>query len=125
MQRIFKFAQFRPADRHLDENWRTGRKMSICDSDEGRTTPKVSSHTIPTPLSNANSNTTVRQVSPTGYTNTQAPGVLVLPETNQSPPSHTVSRQQGIQQQRTLFDPNNPNKPIVVTSPGSRAISQR
>ncbi|XP_043684021.1 telomerase-binding protein EST1A-like isoform X3 [Vespula pensylvanica] len=115
----------RPADRHLDENWRTGRKMSICDSDEGRQTPKVSSHIIPTPLSNANSNTAIRQVSPTGYTNTQAPGVLVLPETNQSPPSHTVSRQQGIQQQRTLFDPNNPNKPIVVTSPGSRAISQR
>ncbi|KAK2576206.1 hypothetical protein KPH14_008409 [Odynerus spinipes] len=114
----------RPADRHLDENWRTGRKMS--DSDEGRITPKVSTHTTPpTPLSNANSNSTIRQVSPTGYSNAQQPGVLVLPETNQSPPSQNASRQQGAQQQRTLFDPNNPNKPIVVTSPGSRAASQR
>jgi hypothetical protein len=25
------------------------------------------------------------------------------------------------QQQRQLFDPNNPNKPIIVSSPGSRA----
>ncbi|KAI4500592.1 hypothetical protein M0802_004184 [Mischocyttarus mexicanus] len=116
----------RPADRHLDENWRTGRKMSTCDSDEGKQTPKVSPHPIPTtPLSNTNSNLTIRQASPTGYTNTQPPGVLVLPETNQSPPNHTVSRQQGSQQQRTLFDPNNPNKPIVVTSPGSRVVSQR
>ncbi|XP_015171986.1 PREDICTED: telomerase-binding protein EST1A isoform X1 [Polistes dominula] len=117
----------RPADRHLDENWRTGRKMSICDSDEGKQTPKVSPHTIPTPLpnTNSNSNSTIRQASPTGYTNTQPPGVLVLPETNQSPPNPSVSRQQGSQQQRTLFDPNNPNKPIVVTSPGSRAVSQR
>lgn len=111
---------FRLSDRYLDENWRTGRKMSICDSDDGRQTPNISSHSIS--LSNTLS---THQTSPSGYTSSQPPGVLVLPDTSQSPPSHPVSRQQGTQQQRTLFDPNNPNKPIVITSPSSRAVVQR
>ncbi|XP_393289.4 telomerase-binding protein EST1A isoform X2 [Apis mellifera] len=110
----------RLSDRYLDENWRTGRKMSICDSDDGRQTPNISSHSIS--LSNTLS---THQTSPSGYTSSQPPGVLVLPDTSQSPPSHPVSRQQGTQQQRTLFDPNNPNKPIVITSPSSRAVVQR
>ncbi|OAD58928.1 Telomerase-binding protein EST1A [Eufriesea mexicana] len=104
----------------IDENWRTGRKMSACDSDDGRQTPSVSSHSV----SLANTLTT-HQTSPSGYTSSQPPGVLVLPDTSQSPPSHPISRQQGVQQQRTLFDPNNPNKPIVITSPSSRAAVQR
>lgn len=97
--------------------------MSACDSDDGRQTPNVSSHSAT--LSNTALNVTTHQTSPSGYSNSQPPGVLVLPDTSQSPPSHPVSRQQGIQQQRTLFDPNNPNKPIVVTSPSSRAAIQR
>ncbi|XP_012232227.1 telomerase-binding protein EST1A isoform X2 [Linepithema humile] len=115
----------RRTDRYLDEDWRTGRKISICDSDDGRQTPKVSSHTAP--LSSANSNSTAHRSSPTGYSNAQ-PGVLILPnDANQSPPNQTISAsQQGAgQQQRTLFDPNNPHKPIVITSPGSRAAVQR
>ncbi|XP_029049642.1 telomerase-binding protein EST1A-like isoform X2 [Osmia bicornis bicornis] len=110
------------SDRYLDENWRTGRKMSACESDDGRQTPNVSSYSIP--LSNTTLNLATHQTSPSGYSNSQPPGVLVLPDTGQSPPSHSVSRQQ-VQQQRTLFDPNNPNKPIVVTSPSSRAAVQR
>lgn len=94
--------------------------MSACDSDDGRQTPSVSSHSV----SLANTLTT-HQTSPSGYTSSQPPGVLVLPDTSQSPPSHPISRQQGVQQQRTLFDPNNPNKPIVITSPSSRAAVQR
>ncbi|XP_076627373.1 telomerase-binding protein EST1A isoform X3 [Colletes latitarsis] len=113
----------RLSDRYLDENWRTGRKMSAYDSDDGRQTPNVPSHSAT--LSNTALNVTTHQTSPSGYTNSQPPGVLVLPDTSQSPPSHPVSRQQGMQQQRTLFDPNNPNKPIVVTSPNSRAVIQR
>lgn len=111
---------FRASDRYLDENWRTGRKMSVCDSDDGRQTPSVSSHSVT--LANT---LTAHQASPTGYTSSQPPGVLVLPDTSQSPPNHQTSRQQGVQQQRTLFDPNNPNKPIVITSPSSRAAVQR
>ncbi|KAK1133651.1 hypothetical protein K0M31_011444 [Melipona bicolor] len=110
----------RASDRYLDENWRTGRKMSVCDSDDGRQTPSVSTHSVS--LSSA---LTTHQTSSSGYTGSQPPGVLVLPDTSQSPPSHQISRQQGIQQQRTLFDPNNPNKPIVITSPSSRAAVQR
>ncbi|XP_012241985.1 telomerase-binding protein EST1A isoform X2 [Bombus impatiens] len=110
----------RASDRYLDENWRTGRKMSVCDSDDGRQTPSVSSHSVP--LANT---MTAHQTSPTGYTSSQPPGVLVLPDTSQSPPNHQTSRQQGVQQQRTLFDPNNPNKPIVIISPSSRAAVQR
>ncbi|KAL0115477.1 hypothetical protein PUN28_010771 [Cardiocondyla obscurior] len=116
----------RRTDRYLDEDWRTGRKISTCESDDGRQTPKVSSHNAP--LSSVNSNTTVRRSSPTGYSNAQ-PGVLILPnETNQSSPNQTATTSQqrtGVQQQRTLFDPNNPYKPIVITSPGSRAAVQR
>ncbi|XP_076674563.1 uncharacterized protein LOC143372339 isoform X2 [Andrena cerasifolii] len=112
----------RTSDRYLDENWRTGRKMSVCDSDDGRQTPNVSTHSAQ--LSNTTS--TTHQTSPSSYSNSQPPGVLVLPDTSQSPPNHPVSsRQQGLQQQRTLFDPYNPNRPIVVTSPSSRAALQR
>jgi len=111
-------------DRYLDEDWRTGRKISTCESDDGRQTPKVSSHTAPL----SNSNSTVHRSSPTGYSNVQ-PGVLILPnETSQSSPNQTATTSQqrtGQQQQRTLFDPNNPYKPIVITSPGSRAAVQR
>jgi len=112
----------------LDEDWRTGRKISTCESDEGRQTPKVSSHTIPLP--SVNSNSTAHHSSPTGH-NAQ-PGVLILPnDVNQSSPQTIAPSQQGTgqqqqqQQQRTLFDPNNPHKPIVITSPGSRAAVQR
>ncbi|XP_066589128.1 telomerase-binding protein EST1A-like isoform X1 [Prorops nasuta] len=113
----------RPSDRLIEENWRTGRKMSICDSDEGRQTPKVSVQPAIPPLLNIN---TTRQPSPTGLKNAQPPGVLVLPDNSQSPPSNQPApREQSTQQPRTLFDPNNPNKPIVITSPGSRAVSQR
>lgn len=95
--------------------------MSVCDSDDGRQTPNVSSHSASVP-----NTTSTHQTSPSGYSNSQPPGVLVLPDTSQSPPSHPASsRQQGGQQQRTLFDPNNPNKPIVVTSPSSRAAVAR
>lgn len=123
-QTILQISYFR-TDRYLDEDWRTGRKISTCESDDGRQTPKVSSHTAP--LSSVNSNLTVHQSSPTGY-NAQ-PGVLILPnETSQSSPNQTATTSQqgtGQQQQRTLFDPNNPHKPIVITSPGSRAAVQR
>lgn len=96
--------------------------MSVCDSDDGRQTPNVPTHSAQ--LSNTTS--TTHQTSPSSYNNSQPPGVLVLPDTSQSPPNHPVSsRQQGLQQQRTLFDPNNPNRPIVVTSPSSRAALQR
>ncbi|XP_026668132.1 telomerase-binding protein EST1A-like isoform X2 [Ceratina calcarata] len=107
-------------DRHLDENWRTGRKMSTCESDDGRQTPNVSSHSVS--ISNT---VTTHQTSSSGYTSSHTPGVLILPDTSQSPPSHPTPRQQGQQMQRTLFDPNNPNKPIVITSPNSRAAVQR
>lgn len=112
----------------MDEDWRTGRKISTCESDEGRQTPKVS-HTISLP--SVNSNSTAHHSSPTGHNNAQ-PGVLILPnDVNQSSPNQmTATSQQGTgqqqhQQQRTLFDPNNPHKPIVITSPGSRAAVQR
>lgn len=106
----------------MDEDWRTGRKISTCESDDGRQTPKVSSHT--TPLPSVNSNSIAHRSSPTGHNSAQ-PGVLILPnDTNQS--SNQSTSQQGTgQQQRTLFDPNNPHKPIVITSPGSRAAIQR
>ncbi|XP_078044593.1 uncharacterized protein LOC144474030 isoform X1 [Augochlora pura] len=113
----------RTSDRYLDENWRTGRKMSACESDDGRHTPNVASHSAP--LTNTTLSLPSHQTS-TGYSNTQQPGVLVLPDTtNQSPPNQSGSRQQGMQQQRTLFNHNNPNKPIVVPSPNSRAAVQR
>lgn len=112
---------FNRSDRYLDEDWRTGRKISVCESDDGRQTPKASYHA--TPLSTANSNLTTHRSSPT-YTNTQ-PGVLILPDTNQSSSNQIVSSQQGSGQQRTLFDPNNPHKPIVITSPSSRMVVQR
>ncbi|XP_076233282.1 telomerase-binding protein EST1A [Calliopsis andreniformis] len=112
----------RTSDRYLDENWRSGKKLSVCDSDDGRQTPNVPSHST----MSTNTNLSTHPTSPSSYSNAQPPGVLVLPDTSQSPSSHPVSsRQPGVQQQRTLFDPNNPNKPIVVTSPSSRAAVQR
>ncbi|XP_070165701.1 telomerase-binding protein EST1A isoform X4 [Polyergus mexicanus] len=125
--RSFDDLHRRRTDRYLDEDWRTGRKISTCESDDGRQTPKVSSHT--TPLPSMNSNLVAHRSSPTGHSNAQ-PGVLILPnDANQSSPNQTTTAsQQGIgqqQQQRTLFDPNNPHKPIVITSPGSRAAVQR
>ncbi|KAL6441260.1 hypothetical protein ACFW04_003491 [Cataglyphis niger] len=125
--RSFDDLHKRRTDRYLDEDWRTGRKISTCESDDGRQTPKVSSHT--TPLPSMNSNSVVHRSSPTGHSNAQ-PGVLILPnDANHSSPNQmTTTSQQGTgqqQQQRTLFDPNNPHKPIVITSPGSRAVVQR
>ncbi|XP_026825865.1 telomerase-binding protein EST1A isoform X3 [Ooceraea biroi] len=123
--RSFDDLHRRRTDRYLDEDWRTGRKISICDSDDGRQTPKVPSHS--TSYLSATTNSTMHQSPPTGYSNSQ-PGVLILPDANQSAPGQSAaSSQQGIgqQQQRILFDPNNPHKPIVITSPGSRAAVQR
>ncbi|CAB0029688.1 unnamed protein product [Trichogramma brassicae] len=82
---------------NMEENWRTA-KTSICESDDGRRTPLSSS----TSISNSGSSSLQYQSSLQG--------------------TSSFSRQQ--QPKRTLFDPNNPNKPIVVTSPGSRAASQ-
>ena len=59
--------------------------------------------------------------------NTQHPGVLILPEqthlTSNTAPSKPLQHQLQ-HQKRTLFDPNNPNKPIYVTSSGNRGGSQ-
>ncbi|XP_014224992.1 telomerase-binding protein EST1A isoform X2 [Trichogramma pretiosum] len=82
---------------NMEENWRTA-KTSICESDDGRRTPLSSS----TSISNSGSSSLQYQSSLQG--------------------TSSFSRQQ--QPKRTLFDPNNPTKPIVVTSPGSRAASQ-
>jgi hypothetical protein len=100
---------------NIEENWRTGR-TSICESDDGRRTPL--SHS--TSITNSGPSSINRQ-SPTICTNSQPPGVLVLPDQNPLSSNITPSRQQLTQQQkRTLFDPNNPNKPIVITSPWNR-----
>ncbi|XP_015432554.1 PREDICTED: telomerase-binding protein EST1A-like [Dufourea novaeangliae] len=107
-----KDRNYRGSSRNFDDLYRHRRQ-----------TPNVSSHSAS--LSNTTLNLTSHQTSPSGYSNSQPPGVLVLPETNQSPPSHSGSRPQGAQQQRTLFNHNNPDKPIVVPSPSSRAVVQR
>ncbi|XP_043484616.1 telomerase-binding protein EST1A-like isoform X3 [Leptopilina heterotoma] len=104
------FYRNRISDQPSDENWRTGRRVSICDSEDGRRTPCSSSHST---VANSSSHQ-----SPSSFNNSQ-PGVLVLPDTNTFQPSTTPPRLQS-QQQRTLFDPNNPNKPIIVTSTGGR-----
>ncbi|XP_046597971.1 telomerase-binding protein EST1A-like isoform X2 [Neodiprion lecontei] len=122
----------RMPDSHTDENWRAGRKPSICDSDEGRRTPcsltthtrQQSPHSVPISKSPPNS-VLLQNNSQPSYNNAQPPGVLFLPDTSHSPPSVTPPRQNSSQQQRTLFDPNNPNKPIIITSPGSRAALAR
>ncbi|XP_015592692.1 telomerase-binding protein EST1A isoform X2 [Cephus cinctus] len=114
---------------HTEENWRSGRKTSICESEDGRRTPCQPintvhpSNTVNQP--NTSTNLATKQTSPTSCSNAQ-PGVLVLPEnSSHSPPSVTPPRQlTASQQQRTLFDPNNPNKPIIVTSTGNRASVQ-
>ncbi|KMQ92529.1 telomerase-binding protein est1a [Lasius niger] len=49
--------------------------------------------------------------------------VLSIRESTAAASQQGTGQQQ--QQQRTLFDPNNPHKPIVITSPGSRAAVQR
>lgn len=104
----------------MEENWRTGR-TSICESDDGRRTPL--SHTTPAINSGPSS---IHRQSPTIHTNSQPPGLLVLPDQTQLTSNITPSRQQQLtqQQKRTLFDPNNPNKPIIITSPGSRVGPQ-
>ena len=103
------------------ENWRAGR-TSICESDDGRRTPL--SHST----SAANSGpSSIHRHSPITHTNAQPPGVLVLPDQTQLSSNTASSRQQHQQtpqQKRTLFDPNNPNKPIVVTSLGNRVGPQ-
>ncbi|XP_014206060.1 telomerase-binding protein EST1A [Copidosoma floridanum] len=101
------------------ENWRSGR-TSICESDDGRRTPL--SHSTSATNSGPSS---LHRLSPTTHTNAQPPGVLVLPDPIQSS-SNVPSRSQHItqQQKKTLFDPNNPNKPIVVTSTGNRVGPQ-
>ncbi|CAG5090914.1 Similar to Smg6: Telomerase-binding protein EST1A (Mus musculus) [Cotesia congregata] len=80
-----------------EENWRTGKRISMCESEDGK---------------NAELSVELRN-------NVQQPGVLVLPAPNveapQSPPYKDRFNR------KTLFDPNNPNKPIVVPSPGTRA----
>ncbi|XP_031779965.1 telomerase-binding protein EST1A isoform X3 [Nasonia vitripennis] len=107
---------------NMEENWRTGR-TSICESDDGRRTPL--SHTTSAINSGPNS---IHRQSPTMHTNSQPPGVLVLPDQTQLTSNVTPPRQQQQQltqqQKRTLFDPNNPNKPIIITSPGSRVGPQ-
>ncbi|XP_034941646.1 uncharacterized protein Smg6 isoform X2 [Chelonus insularis] len=115
----------------LEENWRTGKRISVCESEDGRS---ASCHT---PLATNNSNP-IQSISPVRSNNINPPGVLILPEPPQSPTTCTKvdnrpsSRQQQQQQQhqqqqqqqqqrKILFDPNNPNKPIIVPSPGSRS----
>lgn len=106
---------------NIEENWRTGRK-SICESDDGRRTP-LSHQPL---LTNSGPASIQRQSqSPTSYSNSQAPGVLVLPEQTSLTNSSSHGRQQhSAHQKRKLFDPNNPNKPIMVTSSGSRVGPQ-
>lgn len=58
-------------------------------------------------------------------TRTNAPGIIVLPKTPPQikPPVLKTTELPSIKtspQQRILFDPNNPNKPIVVTANSSR-----
>lgn len=103
------------SSQNIEENWRTGR-TSICESDDGRRTPL--SH--PSQLTNSGPNSIQRQ-SPISYGNSQSPGVLVLPDQTSVMSNSAHSRQQ---QKRKLFDPNNPNKPIMVTSSGNRVGPQ-
>lgn len=99
----------------VNENWRTRRKTSTCESDEShRSTGQTSSHT--SPLSSM-SNSSPMNV------NSNQPGILVLPDQTQAPKSSTPPRHQNVHQQKSLFDPNNPNKPIIVTSPGGRVAA--
>ncbi|XP_020710640.2 telomerase-binding protein EST1A isoform X1 [Athalia rosae] len=125
------FHRNRMPDSHTDENWRVGRKPSICDSEDGRppaSTPQIShlqsTHSAQQSTSPPSSVLHHNNSQPS-FNSAQPPGVLVLPETSQSPPNATQARQISSQQQRTLFDPNNPNKPIIITSPGSRAALPR
>ncbi|KAG7196526.1 hypothetical protein KM043_018551 [Ampulex compressa] len=106
----------RHRDRLLEENWRTGRKMSTCDSEDGG---QAAGTLFPNTISNLPG---THQTQASSFTSTPSPGLLVLSDANQSP---LVARQQSAQQQRTLFDPKNPNKPIVVTSPSSRVALQK
>ncbi|XP_058800313.1 telomerase-binding protein EST1A-like isoform X2 [Phymastichus coffea] len=114
------FYRNRTTSQNIEENWRAGR-TSICESDDGRRTPL--SHS--TPVTSSGPSSTHRH-SPSTHTNSQQPGVLVLPDqthlsSNAPPPRQQLSQQQ----KRILFDPNNPNKPIIVNSPGSRASGQQ
>ncbi|XP_011306226.1 telomerase-binding protein EST1A isoform X2 [Fopius arisanus] len=97
---------------NTEANWRTGKRISICESDDGKRAP------LNTNINTGRGNSPVRIEGST-------PGVLVLPEQMVSPPvvsNRIDNRQPGLGNRRTLFDPNNPNKPIeIVPSPGSRA----
>ncbi|KAJ8680347.1 hypothetical protein QAD02_016134, partial [Eretmocerus hayati] len=105
-----EFHRNRPSQ-NMEENWRAGRS-SICESDDGRRI-SISHSTNSGPSS-------IQRHSPTHHPNSQPPGVLILPDQTQLSNSHHPRQQQAQQQKRTLFDPNNPNRPIIVTSPGSR-----
>ncbi|XP_063972078.1 telomerase-binding protein EST1A-like isoform X3 [Diachasmimorpha longicaudata] len=102
----------RMRNENTEENWRTGKRISVCESDDGKRPP-------------LNTNINAVTGNPPGRIDGQTPGVLVLPEqTVVSPPvsNKLDNRGQGSANRKTLFDPNNPNKPIeIVPSPGSRA----
>lgn len=70
----------------------------------------------------SNSNATGSRTSPMNV-NSNQPGILVLPDQTQAPKSLTPPRPQSAHQQKSLFDPNNPNKPIIVNSPGARVTA--
>lgn len=94
----------------LEENWRTGKRISTCESEDGI-------NNLPTLNTNLNN---VRGISPLCTGGINQPGVLVLPEaTTSSPPAR--HERPSPPQRKTLYDPNNPNKPIIVPTPGSRA----
>ncbi|XP_015110321.1 telomerase-binding protein EST1A [Diachasma alloeum] len=97
---------------NIEENWRTGKRISVCESDDGKRPP-------------LNTNLNAGTGNPPGRVEGQTPGVLVLPEQMATPSAasnRVDNRGQGSANKKTLFDPNNPNKPIeIVPSPGSRA----
>ena len=117
---IINFLISRPSQ-NIEENWRSGRK-SISESDDGRRTPQ--SHSVP--LTNTAPPVTVHQQSPpSNYKSSHQPGVLVLPDQTQLSSTNVSPRQHIPQPQRTLFDPNNPNKPIIVSPSGNRITQIR
>ncbi|XP_043272434.1 telomerase-binding protein EST1A isoform X3 [Venturia canescens] len=119
-----------------DENWRTGKRVSTCEPEEPRSSLAISNsqqqfNTTGQFGSHANTNAlrTTSSTLPKPSANHQPPGVLVLTERNLSSPRYTTNvncgRQdnQSQQQRKTLFDPNNPDKPIIVRTTGNRNSS--
>ncbi|XP_044015276.1 uncharacterized protein LOC122857262 isoform X2 [Aphidius gifuensis] len=96
----------------IEENWRTGKRISICDSEDDRKTPSMS-----------NFNLSTRSISPVKLNNSQQPGILVLPDTPVNTNTNTNiiknDKRTSPGTQKILFDPNNPNKPIIVPSSNS------